>query len=206
MSGSSAIVIASSNPGKLQEFVSLLPKEYSLKMQSDFNVPTIEESGESFIENAILKARNACHYTHIAALADDSGLEVDALNGKPGVYSARYAGLHTTDRANVEKLLQDLRHVPWQQRTARFHCAIAYLRHAEDPRPLICEGTWHGLIQESPSGSNGFGYDPVFYVPTHQCSAAELDAETKNRLSHRGQALTKLLAVLEQTTPVCNPV
>lgn len=201
MSGSTAIVIASSNPGKLRELRSLLPKKYALNMQSDFNVPPIEESGMSFIENAILKARNACRYTNKAALADDSGLEVDALNGKPGIHSARYAGPSASDEDNVMKLLEELEQVPREQRTARFHCAIAYLRHAKDPTPLICEGTWHGFIQQSPTGTGGFGYDPVFHVPTHHCSAAELDAETKNRLSHRGQALAKLLASLEQAAP-----
>ncbi len=167
-------------------------------MQTEFDVPPADENGLSFVENAILKARNACRHTDMGAIADDSGLEVDALDGRPGVYSARYAGADATDEQNVAKLLCALEQVPFEDRTARFHCVIAYLRRAQDPRPVVCEGTWHGFIQESPSGHNGFGYDPVFHVPTHGCSAAELDADTKNRLSHRGQALARLVAALDR--------
>lgn len=190
------IVVASSNQGKIKEFRSLFPNNFILKAQSEFATPQIEEIGKTFVENAILKARNASLVANLPAIADDSGLEVDALNGRPGVHSARYAGLTANDQGNVAKLLDELEGVPHEQRTARFHCVIAFLRHADDPRPLICEGTWQGYIQTEPSGSNGFGYDPVFYVPTHKCSAAELDIEVKNQLSHRGQALTALVEKL----------
>ena len=192
----SVIVIASSNKGKIKELNSLLPDKFILKAQSEFAIPQIEEIGKTFIENAILKARNASLFAKLPAIADDSGLEVDALSGKPGVYSARYAGPEATDQDNVDKLLDELKQVPYGQRTARFHCVVAFLRHADDPRPLICEGTWLGYIQTEPRGSNGFGYDPVFYVPTHKCTAAELDTKVKNQLSHRGQALAKLVEKL----------
>lgn len=191
-----SIVIASSNPGKLKEFRSILPTNFTLKAQTEFGTPEIEESGKTFIENAILKARNASYFANLPAIADDSGLEVDALDGRPGVYSARYAGTEATDQDNVSKLLDELKHVPHEQRTARFRCVIAFMRHADDPRPLICEGTWQGFIQNEQTGHSGFGYDPVFYVPTHRCSAAELDAHVKNQLSHRGQALARLVAKL----------
>ena len=190
------IVIASSNQGKIREFRSLFPNNFTLKAQSEFAAPHIEETGKTFVENAILKARNASLFANLPAIADDSGLEVDALNGRPGVHSARYAGPAATDQDNVAKLLDELKGVPHRQRTARFHCVISFLRHADDPRPFICEGTWQGYIQTEPSGSNGFGYDPIFYVPTHKCTAAKLDTEVKNELSHRGQALTKLIEKL----------
>ena len=191
-----SIVIASSNQGKLREFSSLLSDSFHLRTQTEFQVPPIEESGKSFVENAILKARNASSYANLPAVADDSGLEVDALGGRPGVHSARYAGREATDEDNVIKLLDELKHVEFEQRTARFHCVIAFMRHANDPRPLICEGTWQGFIQHQASGSNGFGYDPVFFVPPHKCTAAELDPKVKNQLSHRAQALNKLVAEL----------
>lgn len=192
------IVLATDNVGKVREFASLLAGiKLCVRPQSDFAVPKAEETGLSFIENAILKARNAARHTGLAAIADDSGLEVDALNGAPGIYSARYAGPDKGDAANNAKLLEALRGVPWEARTARFRCVIAYLRHAEDPTPLIAQGTWEGLILEAPRGEHGFGYDPLFWVPTHACSAAELDAATKNALSHRGQAMRALLERLQ---------
>ena len=192
------IVIASFNRGKLKEFSAMMPRRLEVRAQSDFDVPEIEETGQSFIENAILKARNACHHSGLPAFADDSGLEVDALGGRPGVRSARYAGAEASDEANVLRLLEELKGTPEAQRTARFHCVIAFLRSADDPHPVICEGTWEGWIQHSPSGDNGFGYDPVFHVPTHHCSAAELDGPVKNRLSHRFQAMAKLVNLLEE--------
>jgi XTP/dITP diphosphohydrolase len=164
--------------------------------QGELSVPDIEETGLSFVENAILKARNAARHTGLAAIADDSGIEVDALNGAPGIYSARYAGAGAGDGANVTKLLRELAAVPAELRTARFQCVIVYLRHALDPTPLICQGTWEGRVLYEPRGTNGFGYDPVFYVPTHDCASAELPPEIKNRLSHRGQAMARLLAAL----------
>ena len=193
---STAIIIASSNQGKIKELRALLPNNFVLTEQSEFAVGPIEETGKTFVENAILKARNASLFAKLPAIADDSGLEVDALKGRPGVHSARYAGPTATDQDNVTKLLAELEGVPHEQRTARFHCVIVFLRHTDDPRPLICEGTWQGYVQTEISGSNGFGYDPVFYVPSHKCSAAQLNTEVKNELSHRGQALKKLVEKL----------
>lgn len=182
-------VLASGNAGKLREFASLLGEwDITLTPQSEYGVGDADETGLSFVENAILKARHAARATGLPALADDSGLEVDALNGAPGIYSARYSGTHGDDAANVDKLLDDLQGVPDSERTARFVCVLAALRHADDPRPLICEGTWEGRILHQPVGDGGFGYDPVFLVPDQGCSAAELPALVKNRLSHRGNA------------------
>ena len=194
---SKTIVLASSNAGKVREFNQLLGGlQLEVVPQSHFNVADAEETGLTFVENAILKARNAAQHAHRPALADDSGLEVDALDGAPGIYSARYAGPGAGDRANLEKLLAMLAGVPDAQRTARFQCVLVYMRHALDPTPLICQGTWEGRILTEARGSGGFGYDPVFFVPSHGCSSAELPAEVKNALSHRGQALQKLLAAL----------
>ncbi len=191
------IVLATGNAGKVREFASLLEGlSLHVRPQSDFAVPEAEETGLSFIENAILKARNAARHTGLAAIADDSGLEVDVLNGAPGIYSARYAGPGKGDAANNDKLLDALQGIPWEARTARFQCVIAYLRHAEDPTPLVAQGTWEGRILEAPRGERGFGYDPLFWVPTHECSSAELDAATKNTLSHRSQAMRALLEQL----------
>ena len=191
------VVLASSNPGKLREINQLLAGlDLNVVPQSDFNVPEAEETGLSFVENAILKARNAARHSAHAAIADDSGLEVDALHGAPGIYSARYAGRDASDAANLNKLLADLAGVPEAGRGARFQCVMVYLRHEFDPTPVICQGTWEGRILLEARGANGFGYDPVFYVPTHHCSSAELPAEDKNRLSHRGQALRALVATL----------
>jgi len=195
------IVLASSNAGKLREFNQLLGNlQLEIVPQSSFNVTDAEETGLTFVENAILKARNAAQHTGLPALADDSGLEVDALHGAPGIYSARYAGPKASDTENLEKLLALLKDVPEQKRGARFQCVLVYLRHALDPTPLICQGTWEGRILTAARGANGFGYDPVFFVPDHACSAAELPAETKNAQSHRGQALHQLLAALSGRT------
>lgn len=189
------VVLASSNPGKLREFNQLLGSlQIEVLPQSHFSVADAEETGLSFVENALIKARNAARHTHKPALADDSGLEVDALRGAPGIYSARYAGVNASDAQNLEKLLEQLRDIPPPERSARFQCVLVYLRHAFDPTPLICQGTWEGSILTEPRGSNGFGYDPIFFIPSLSCSAAELDAQTKNSLSHRGQALRDLLA------------
>ena len=189
------IILASSNQGKVREINQLLAGlDLHVQPQTDFGVPDIEETGLTFVENAILKARNAAQHTGRPAIADDSGIEVDALNGAPGIYSARYAGMGASDQANLEKLLTELGDLPEEKRTARFQCLMVYMRHANDPTPLICQGSWEGRILFKPQGENGFGYDPVFYVPTHDCSSAELAADVKNSLSHRGQALRKLLA------------
>jgi XTP/dITP diphosphohydrolase len=194
------IVLASSNPGKVREINQLLAGlGMQVRPQGEFGVVDAEETGLTFVENAILKARNAAQHTGLPAIADDSGLEVDALAGAPGIYSARFAGEGASDQANLEKLLVELKTVPDAQRTARFQCLMVFMRHADDPTPLICQGTWEGRILFAPRGDNGFGYDPVFHVPTHDCSSAELAAETKNSLSHRGQALRQLVAALGKT-------
>ena len=193
------IVLASSNPGKVREINQLLATlDLHVQPQSEFGVVDAEETGLTFVENAILKARNAAQHTGLPAIADDSGIEVDALNGAPGIYSARFAGEGASDQANLEKLLTEIDGVPEVQRSARFQCLMVFMRHASDPTPLICQGTWEGRILLAAQGDNGFGYDPVFYVPTHDCSSAELPADVKNALSHRGQALRQLLAALEQ--------
>ncbi len=191
------IVLASNNAGKVREINQLLAsRQIQVVPQSEFGVPEAEETGLSFVENAILKARNAAEHSGLAAIADDSGIEVDALRGAPGIYSARFAGAGASDAANLEKLLEELQGVPESERGARFQCLMVYMRHAEDPTPIICQGTWEGVIASSPAGANGFGYDPVFWVPSQGCTAAQLPAEVKNGLSHRGQALQKLLLAL----------
>lgn len=190
------IVLASSNAGKLVELQAIFSqKDVRLVPQSEYGVSDADETGLSFVENALIKARHACSETGLPAIADDSGIEVDALNGEPGIYSARYAGSSgpQADKDNNAKLLAELALIPEAERTARFQCVIAYLRHERDPMPLICQGTWEGRILFLESGSNGFGYDPLFYVPTHGCASADLDPEIKNSISHRGQALTQLL-------------
>ncbi|UJS24543.1 RdgB/HAM1 family non-canonical purine NTP pyrophosphatase [Thiothrix winogradskyi] len=195
---SQRIVLASGNAGKLREFNTMLADlGIEFVRQSEFGVQDADETGLTFVENALIKARNAARYTGMPAMADDSGIVVDALGGAPGLYSARYAGEHGDDAANNAKLLEALQDVPDAQRTARFYCCIVYLRHAEDQLPIIAEASWEGRILHSLSGANGFGYDPLFYVPTHGCSSAELPAEEKNRISHRGQALRKLHELLE---------
>ena len=198
--------MASSNPGKLREINQILNGlGMEVLPQSDFDVPDADETGLSFVENSILKARHAAQLTGLPTIADDSGLEVDALMGAPGIYSARYfsrssssgsggSGQGATDEKNLQKLLQDLKEVPEAERTARFQCLMVFMTHAQDPTPLICQGTWEGRILFEPQGNGGFGYDPVFYVPSENCASAELAPEVKNSLSHRGQALNKLLA------------
>lgn len=194
------IVLASGNRGKVREINEILAGlDLEVMPQSDFNVPEVEETGLSFVENAILKARNAAEHTGLAAIADDSGIEVDALQGAPGIYSARYAGVGASDSDNLDKLLDALRDIDEPARSARFQCVLVYMRHAMDPTPLICQGTWEGRILRAPIGDNGFGYDPVFGVPEHGCSAAQLPPETKNRLSHRGQALQKFLTAIRHS-------
>jgi len=195
------IVLASSNPGKVREINQVLAGLNKIvRPQAEFNVIDAEETGLTFVENAILKARNAAQHTGLPAIADDSGLEVDALAGAPGIYSARYAGEGASDLENLEKLLDALADVPEENRSARFQCLMVYMRHADDPTPLICQGSWEGRILMAARGSNGFGYDPVFYVPTHNCASAELAAEIKNSLSHRGQALRQLVTALGRTS------
>ena len=190
---SQRIVLATGNPGKVKEMGEILaPFGIEILPQSEFDVPEAIEDGLSFVENAIIKARNAAAHTGLPAIADDSGLEVDCLKGAPGIYSSRFAGPEATDKDNVRKLLQDMQDVAEDKRTARFQCLMVYMAHEADPTPIICQGTWEGRILFEQRGDNGFGYDPVFYVPTHDCASAELSKEVKNSLSHRGQALRKL--------------
>lgn len=202
-----SLVIATGNAGKLKEIQHILaPWQWQVHSQKEFKVSDADETGLSFVENAIIKARHACAHTGLPALADDSGLEVDALQGAPGIYSARYssldgAGVEATDARNNTKLLDALREVPERQRTARFQCVMVLMRHAADPTPLICQGTWEGRIVFAPAGENGFGYDPLFWVESHGCTSAQLEAAIKNRISHRGQALLKLTEAL-QASPV----
>lgn len=191
------IVLASNNAGKVREFNQLLTDtDIEVIPQSEFSVTEIEETGLTFVENALLKARNAAAHTGLPAVADDSGLEVDALQGAPGIYSARYAGAGASDQDNVQKLLDALKNVPEKKRSARFQCLMVYMRHARDPTPRIFQGSWEGQILYETRGDNGFGYDPVFYVPGQRCSSAQLSPEVKNSLSHRGQALKQLVQSL----------
>jgi XTP/dITP diphosphohydrolase len=191
------LVIATGNAKKLMELRALVGGSgLRLRSQDEFHIAGADETGLSFVENAILKARHASRGSGLPALADDSGLEVDALDGRPGIYSARFAGPDADDAQNNRKLLEALAGVATERRSARFHCVIALLRHAEDPMPLICSGTWEGSILIEPSGHGGFGYDPLFLVPGQGCSAAELPAGLKNRISHRAIALAKLSAAI----------
>ncbi|MBT8420339.1 MAG: RdgB/HAM1 family non-canonical purine NTP pyrophosphatase [Gammaproteobacteria bacterium] len=188
------VVLASSNPGKLRELNDLLaPLDITLAPQSDFGVQDVDETGTTFVENAILKARHAASVSGLPAIADDSGIVVDHLGGAPGIYSARYAGKDASDEKNLVRLLDALSGVPESGRGARFKCLMVYMAHGEDPTPVIAEGTWEGRILLAPRGENGFGYDPVFHVPTHGCSSAELPSAVKNALSHRGQAVRGLI-------------
>lgn len=194
MTNPKKLVLASANPGKIKELQELLSGlGISIIPQGDLNILDIEETGLTFVENAILKARNATALSGLPAIADDSGLEVDYLLGAPGIYSARYSGDGATDAANREKLLTALTDVPVGQRGARYQAVIVYLRHAEDPTPIICQGTWEGSIAFEHRGTHGFGYDPIFYVPEMACHAAELDKPTKHSLSHRGKAIDQFL-------------
>lgn len=191
------VVLASGNAGKVREINQMLAGlNIEVVPQTEFDVPEAEETGLTFVENAILKARNAAHHTGLPAIADDSGIEVDALRGAPGIYSARYAGPGASDQQNLEKLLADLANVPAEERSARFQCLMVYMAHEADPTPVICQGTWEGRIGDEPRGENGFGYDPIFIVPEKGCMSAELPPEEKNRLSHRGKALRQLVAAL----------
>lgn len=201
------IVLASGNRKKVAE-LQLLLENFSIAIipQSEFKIPDADETGLTFVENAIIKARHAATLSGLPAIADDSGIEVDALHGKPGIYSARFSSTErtyrenpstaSTDENNNRLLLEKLKNIPEPDRTARFQCVLVYMKHAEDPTPIICQGTWEGRILTSLQGANGFGYDPLFYVPTHHCSSAELRAEEKSRISHRAQAMQQLLIQL----------
>lgn len=194
------IVLATNNKGKLTELSALLsPLQLNILPQSHFTNIAAEETGSTFIENAIIKARHAADVSGLPAIADDSGLEVDALQGAPGIYSARYAGADATDQQNIDKLLDDLREVPEGKRTARFHCVLVYMKHALDPTPIICHGTWEGTITLDQLGRQGFGYDPVFFVSEVNKTSAQLSKEEKNAISHRGKALESLLQQLQSS-------
>lgn len=190
------VVLASGNAGKLRELGAILqPLRVTLAPQSNYGAPDVDETGLTFVENAILKARAAAQHCELPAIADDSGIEVDYLQGAPGIRSARYSG--QGDEANNEKLLAALADVPIAERTARFQCVLVYMRHALDPTPIICQAAWEGRILFAPQGENGFGYDPLFYVPEHGCSSAELPAAVKNRISHRARASALLFEALK---------
>ena len=192
------LVLATGNPGKVKELASMLsPLNINVVPQSDFQVPDVPETGTTFVENAIIKARHAAQVTGLPAIADDSGLVVDALGGEPGIYSARYAGADATDDTNIDKLLASLDGET--HRKAHFFCTLVFMRHADDPVPLVSQGKWEGEILSARSGNDGFGYDPVFHVPTHGCTAAELEKAEKNRISHRGNALSILLDTMRAT-------
>ena len=192
------IILASNNSGKIREFNTMLAGVYEVVSMHEMQVEEVPETGLTFVENALIKARNASAQSGLPALADDSGIVVDALEGAPGIYSARFAGNHGDDEANTQKLLEDMAQVPDDQRSARFWCAIVFVEHANDPTPVIIQRGWEGEILREKSGSNGFGYDPIFYVPTHKKASAELSAEQKNTVSHRGKALQALLAELKK--------
>lgn len=195
----SKLVLATGNQGKVKEMASLLADfGFDVVAQSDYNVSSVAETGTTFIENAIIKARHAAKETGLPAIADDSGLEVDYLKGAPGIYSARFAGENASDEENLHKLLKEMEGVAPEQRTARFHCVLVMMRHENDPTPLVCHGSWEGQILTEAHGENGFGYDPIFWVPEDQCSSAELEPARKKQLSHRGKALAKLFAALKE--------
>ena len=193
------VVLSSTNTGNLKELAALLGQfSVALVAQESYAVESVAETGLSFVENALIKARHACRMTGLPAIADDSGICVDALQGQPGIYSARYAGATASDADNVVKLLGALKAVPREQRTARFECAIVYLDYSDDPTPTVCTGSWQGEILHEPRGTNGFGYDPVFFVSEMGCTSAEVDTAIKNRLSHRGQAIRQLVERLQE--------
>ena len=192
---SDTIVLASGNKKKLKELSGILKKfEMALLPQSQFQVEDAIEDGLTFVENAIIKARHACQQTGLPAIADDSGIEVDYLQGKPGIYSARFAGENANDQQNLDKLLAELNQVEKSQRTARYQCVIVYLRHATDPTPIISQASWEGILLEHPIGDGGFGYDPIFYCPRSKKTAAQMLPEEKAFISHRGKALKEFEA------------
>lgn len=195
------IVLATNNSGKAHELQTMLAG-YNIEIipQSKFNIPSVAETGLTYIENALLKARNAVEKTNLPAIGDDSGLIVDALNGEPGLHTAYYAGENATAEQHIKKLLHEMRNVPDEKRTARFYCVLVYLRSTDDPMPIIAEGVCEGRILSAPRGTAGFGYDPVFYLPSHDCSCAELAEKEKNQLSHRGKALQELVKRLRYRT------
>jgi XTP/dITP diphosphohydrolase len=195
----SKIVLASGNKGKLKEFSELFTEfDTEVTPQSTFNLVEAEETGLTFVENAIIKARHASELTGFPAISDDSGIEVDALNGQPGIYSARYSGPDATAQKNLQALLNALIDTPEEKRTARYQCVIVFMRHAKDPTPLICQASWEGTLLTAPIGDGGFGYDPIFWVEEYQCTAAELTAEQKHAISHRGKAIRQFISQFQR--------
>ncbi len=194
----STIVLATGNAGKVRELQQLLVAGgLTVVPQSDYQVAEAIENGPGFIENALIKARNASKQTDLPAIADDSGIAVDALDGAPGVHSARYAGEYASDEDNLQKLLTNMENVTEENRAAHFICLMVYVRHAADPTPIICQGEWRGRVLREPMGDNGFGYDPIFYLPERGCTSAQLSSDEKNAVSHRGQALRCLVQRLQ---------
>lgn len=192
------VVLATGNKGKVKELARMLScLDFEVLPQSEFDVTEVAETGTTFVENAIIKARHTAKQTGLPAIADDSGLAVHALGGEPGVYSARYSGDQATDQSNITKLLDAMAGIPIEKRQAKFLCVLVFMRHADDPRPIICQGEWCGEIATEQQGENGFGYDPVFWVKEQNCSSAQLSPEHKNTLSHRGKALKLLLTQLQ---------
>lgn len=192
------VVLATGNPGKVKELASLL-SDFGLNIvaQTELGVDSVEETGLTFVENALIKARHAAKVTGLPAIADDSGISVDALGGSPGIYSARYAGVDASDQHNLDKLLDAMKDVPAEKRQAQFNCVLVYMRHENDPTPLIFHGIWHGVLSTEMHGEGGFGYDPIFFVPELNCTAAQLTKEQKNQYSHRGKALKLMLDALK---------
>ena len=192
------IVLATSNKGKINEFKEVLRNtNINLVLQSDYNIPSVNETGTTFVENAIIKARNASQYTGLPTIAEDSGLEVDCLNGRPGIYSARYSGENATTQENNSKLVSEISKYPVEQRTARYWCVIVFLKHFEDPNPIICQGSWDGIITDNPRGTSGFGYDPCFYLPELDKTVAEIPIEMKCKLNARGKCIRQLANILK---------
>lgn len=199
MSTIKQIVLASGNEGKVRELMAMFePLGIEILPQSQFDVPDVEETGLTFVENALIKARNAAEFSGLPAIADDSGIAVDALDGAPGIYSARFAGPDATDESNNLLLLEKLQGLPEEQRGARFICAMVFLRHSKDPCPIIAQGSWEGQILEEEHGTNGFGYDPLFWVPSRALTSAQLEPELKNLISHRAKAARKLVYLLDE--------
>ena len=193
------LVLATNNLNKVREINELFQESiYKIIPQSEFKVTEVEETGKTFTENALIKARNAAKYTDLPVIADDSGIEVDALDGRPGIFSARYSGIGATDKDNLTKLIKDIKHIDRKNCQAKFICAMVYIAYENDPNPIIVEGIWKGYVITKPRGVNGFGYDPIFYVPEYECTSAELDRKEKNQLSHRGQAIRKLTKKLNE--------
>ena len=200
------IVLATNNAGKLSELQALLtPLGIDVLPKSVFTQDEVAETGTTFIENALIKARQAAAVSGLPAIADDSGIEVDALNGAPGVYSARYAGVGASDQENLYKMLEAMHGVPAAQRTACYRCALVFVRSADDAAPLVCEAAWEGRITDAPRGGGGFGYDPIFWLDEYSLTAAEISADEKNRISHRGQALQQLLLALRERGEIAVP-